>query len=259
MTTKGASNIAGHLHPTETQFAGGFSICFTLSAAVGFFVCAGLAFPPYLQPTLVGILWGGASITGFVAGSPSANRSQIFLTLLACAFGIGWACNCLTDLNMQESRQMVAWVSFGGWCLAKFDCLTNPSKESRFSLWRWTTWDWLLLVFFFAIGCHRTVEPDPSLAMEQYIYPTIWCGITVSWLAIRMAKPSTTHQNSYFSWATLLAIGFSAAWLWSSLPQEPLHNQLVWLISRPLNVIATQFSTVVLFCGCNLLQGIKNT
>lgn len=214
------------------------------------------------QPSVVGMLWAGTFLSGYLAGS--LGRGQLWGALVAVS--VGWSTHAafeqLTDLGPADSMLLIAILLLAGWAITVFDPIASPSNSVQFAeqfsnlasctptveRWRWSIWEIGFVTAIVACVAHAWPRLNAPPELLWAVVASLLAGLIVSWLACRWIWKDDWSLLSLASLTLMLAASLTVLIL-SAPPDQTLGHWLKWLLCGPVNVVAAQGVCVLATLG----------
>ncbi len=214
------------------------------------------------QPSVVGMLWAGTFLSGYLVGS--LGRGQLWGALVAVS--VGWSTQAafeqLTDLGQADSILLTTILLLAGWAITVFDPVASPSTRvplaERFSnmpnctptieRWRWSIWEIGFVTSVVACVAYAWPRLNAPPELLWAVVSAILAGLIVSWLACRWIWKDDWSLLSLAGLTILLAASLAVLIL-SAPPGQTLGHWLKWLLCGPVNVVAAQGVCVLATLG----------
>lgn len=225
--------------------------------------------PVWLQPSVLGLLWGGVFLNGVATGY---GRGSLLFTILALSHLCltRTAFEHLTSLATSECCILCVILFASGWVTAQFDSMHSAVCERRVNReqsanrdsirildtsdeqptihshlrQQWTIWDLAVLTTLCAVLCYAIPHVTSSLLFLSHVLFAATAGSLASWIAYRWVLDDRWSLGKL----AVLVIGTSLG-LWLIVRQTPddfsMLHALVWILTGPLAVIAAQAFTVM--------------
>lgn len=223
----------------------------TLAVGACSFLIFNLALPLWFQPTVVGLLWGGLFVAGFMLGS---LRSGVFGAVCAsavCSWLFGYCFMEITDLAAPDCLLIASLLLSCGWLTARLDQWTVVKRsasnggETRPSLRQWSISDIVFVTTMAACFCKSLPQLAAPPVLLLSVLIALAAGLVCSWIAYRWAWNDDWSLRRCLLVASMLAL--ITVYLYSYAPTGmSLIEAVSWMISGPVNVIAAQ-AVAVLF------------
>ena len=250
-------------HPQQNAWKWVASLPLLLIASIATGLLVGLWEPSLrFQPSVVGMLWAGTFLSGYLVGS--FGRGRFWSAVVAVA--LGWttlaAFERLTDLGPADSLLLTAILLVAGWATTFFDPIASPpastprvegpnkltNRPQLAMCWRWSIWE---IGFVTAIvACVTQAWPrlkaPPELMLA--VMAALLAGLIVSWLACRWVWKDDWSLLGLAGLTLMLAASL-AVLLLSAPPGQSLGHWLKWLLCGPANVVAAQGVCVLATLG----------
>lgn len=241
--------------PVVAKWTAAESIWLTLITAISLLSAlpgAGLELAVWIQPALVGLIWGGQFIAGFWGGA--SDRPNLFgLGLLVIASL--WLSRCLqniTDFTFFESLLFTVIVSSTGWLAAKYCCLLAQPHWSRLRDQKMSQFSIIDLLFLMTVVACLVAGAKHMAAHPLFflgVLGTLLIGSCGCWAAVNWAwndQGPLGIPGLIFGFSIVLGL---AMVYWIS-PSMSWWERIEWAVSGPLCVCAAQCTTaLVAFAG----------
>ncbi len=217
-------------------------LCFVASLPV-----FGTEIPSWIQPSFVGLLWGGQFMMGFWLGG--ANLLRIHSILIVC-IGVCWltiSLQTITDFSFRESLLFNVIIFLAGWLVIRLDCRSAckhwPEHRQRLRFQ-------MPLVDYFIL---MTVAACLVSSLGQLCSPpvlligvgcTVLVGCCSCWAAYHWAWNDQRPLGAPLLIA-LLMTGICFYWLRLLAPSLSMSELSEWLLCGPASVLASQTFTVL--------------
>jgi hypothetical protein len=213
---------------------------------------AGIEPPPWLQPGLVGLIWGGQFVIGFWSGGTDRMTFFGMSVLIAASAWLSRCFQSMTDFTFYESLFLSVIVVAIGWMLARYShTLARPhwshlriQQSRQFSI----SDLFFLMTIVACLVCGATrmsTHPLPLLG----VLGTLLIGSSGCWAVIHWVWNDRHPLGIPFLIASAsVLLGMTlVSWL---APSMSWWERVEWAVSGPLSVCAVQCATVlVAFAG----------
>lgn len=215
---------------------------FLLCSFAGMIAC-GADIPLWFQPTVVGILWGALFSAGYVLGNIGRGDCRVAALSIGYISLAGMALMRSTDLGWPESLVAITLLVASGWFAATtlhFQAVRQRGERFQISIWD------LGFVTAATAGFVQGIpRVDQSALFLLAVAVTLISGVFLSWFATRWVAEDfwpPVRFAIYSAPLVLLAsyVGFSVA------RDTSLIQAANWLVTGPINVLASQAMTVIL-------------
>lgn len=214
------------------------------------------------QPSIVGMLWAGTFLSGYLAGS--LGRGKLWGAVLAVS--VGWSTQAafeqLTDFGTADSILLAAILLLAGWATSVFDPVASPprilpladrsnslpSRTPTNERWRWSIWEIGFVTAIVACIAHAWPRLDAPPELLWAVLAALLAGSIVSWLACRWIWKDDWSLLSLAGIAFMLAASMVVLLL-SAPPGQSMGQWLTWLLCGPVNVAAAQGVCVLATLG----------
>lgn len=227
---------------STTMLAGLLSIL----AGLGSLPLLGVYIPLWIQPSLVGLLWGSLFLIGsWLTFASHCNWFNLAL-VVGGSVSLTFAFHSITDLTIEESILVAVTLVACGWLAFRFD----PSPKNTIA--RLATHSNGLQIPLIDLFVAMTLVACTARAITQMTSPpimligimgTLIVGCCCCWAAYHWAwnddRPIGAPLVAVF---VLASLGIATAYRFSALSALEL---LRWLLQGPLSVIAAQCFTVL--------------
>lgn len=207
--------------------------------------------PDWLQPTIVGMLWGSLFLVGAAAGSVRRGSGLFALAAGSCLWLSQYALKSLTSLVAAECALIVVCSFAAGWLVTQFEFsgrAQSASNEVR-RYQQWTIWDLAVLTTLVAVICYALPRLESPLMLLTQVGFVLLGGCVFSWLAYRWVFDDCWTMTKL---AAMLLGGAVCIWLLGiALLGRGSHSELSltyvasWMLTGPIAVIAAQGLTVL--------------
>ncbi|MBX3420515.1 MAG: hypothetical protein KF752_03055 [Pirellulaceae bacterium] len=213
-------------------------------------LAVGSEIPEWLQPTLVGWLWGCQFLIGFWLARSSGIAFGSMLIVAASSWLWTRVLQHVTDLTTAECLLVSVGLQVAGWLSVRL----NPALTSA----GWVTHslrggqvrllDYLLAITWAALAVHSIVRLDvPSLLLIG-VAVTLFIGCCYSSAACGWAL-NDRRPIGPAMWLSILLTSVAILGLLALSPANSAGNLASWILTGPLSVIAAQVFTVLLALG----------
>jgi hypothetical protein len=228
-------------------------------AVIGCLPLFGLLVPLWLQPSLVGLLWGSLFLGGCwltIAGSCSW---LMHLLVLVGAASLTTTFHRVTDLSIEESLLACVMLVACGWMMFRID--RNPWKvvsgqPMALTIRQIPLTDLFLLTTLAACIVRAATHMTSPPLMLIGIMGTLVVGCVYTWAAYHWAFNDARPVGAPMVLAVMLSLVGIGIVLYAS-PMS-IRELCVWLLQGPLSVIATQCFTVLAVFGIMRVQPARN-
>ncbi len=231
-------------------------------------VLSGAALPIWLQPTIVGILWGGTLLCGLYLGAWGMFRASCVLTVAGLSILLHLACLKITNLQWADSLLLSSILLSCGWVKGRWSSqeLTVEGAERgqvsralnsadgrsstvnvpcQRSPLQWSIGDMATITALAACmtSAGMQVRISPLLVSVAWAFLV---GLMSCWTAYRWVWLDRWSMNSL----GLAVLGIIAAivYLDQYAPTDATWMEsFAWLCAGPISVVASQATTVLLF------------
>ena len=227
------------------------------------------ALPLWLQPTVIGMLWGALFMVGFLLGADRGRSVALLVACFICAALFLHTFQVLTDFAFSGSLLVTTWLLMFGWLTGRTDatatacflravsCSSTPvslatAESPAVNPWlRWSILDIVFATGVVACFCQSATHLIAHPLLLIGVHVSLFGGVLYSWLAHRWV------WNDRISWwrslLTVSTMTLVAIFVCQLTPVGRVFDgNLAWMLSGPLNVMAAQ-GTFVLF-GAALLR-----
>ncbi len=206
--------------------------------------------PIWLQPTIVGLLWGAQFVAGFILARVHSGKFWATLASLACAIVFGLCFFLLTDLAADDCLLVSALLISVGWLTARVDQRPRGAHD-RATPRHLRQYSLADMAFATTIAaCLSRALPHlsaPPLLLFSVLV-ALAAGLICSWIAYRWVWKDECSLPRILLIFTMLALatGLLIAYVPTGMT---VIQALAWLATGPANVIAAQAAAVLLRAG----------
>lgn len=206
-------------------------------------VAFGTESPLWFQPTVVGVLWGTLFSAGYILGGIGRGDCRVAALSTGYVSLASLALMRATDLGSAESLVTITLLVTSGWLAATtrhFQVVRERGQRFQISIW-----DLGFVTAATAGLVHGLPRIDQTGVFLLAVFVTLISGIFLSWFAARWVDQdywTPVRFAIYSSPLLVLAsyVGFSVA------RDTSLIQSVNWLITGPINVLASQSLTVII-------------
>jgi hypothetical protein len=211
---------------------------------VAFAILFGRDIPVWLQPSTVGLLWGGLVVCGFSIGGIQRGHWMGSLIAGLCSWLMGECLQSVTDLAAADCLLLSVLLLSGGWLAARLDLRRFHNLNPSEGWYQWTIADLVFITTMAACLCQAWLHLQAPPLMFLSILGALIAGLVGSWLSYRWVW---NDRWSLSRAACIVVAGLAATTC--LLVQAPFEMTVwqaaKWLVTMPLAVLATQCMTVL--------------
>lgn len=207
----------------------------------------GWQLPAWIQPSFVGLLWGGQFMLGFWLAGARLNSpiGLVVAGLSWCWLAFGF--HTVTDFTIPESLLFGTLTSTAGWLVIRWDRGVALQRWPAHRPWQprqIPIIDFVVLTAIVAclLSGARQLQSPPALLIGVG-----WClliGCSCCWMAYEWAWNDRKPVGPPLV-VNVLLIGSSLYWLQWVAPSLSMTEIFQWLVSGPASVLAAQVFTVL--------------
>jgi hypothetical protein len=222
----------------------------SLVALAGLPVC-GYEPPVLFQPTWVGLMWACLFLAGGLLGSRDRNLWPTMLAALSIAYLAWWGFRALTDVPAADSLLLAVILMFSGWGVTTWQrAKVGAAAEGRDACgggggWRWSIGEIGCLTMLVACLAHAIPGLQTPSWLMLSVGTALMSAVLCSWLACWWA-----WDDAWDGWklaGLVLVLSAAMGIVQMSAPSgQSVLQSIQWLLSGPLNVVATQGVSVLL-------------
>lgn len=199
----------------------------------------------WVQPSLVGLIWGGMFLIGFGLASLGGQTATSLLTLPWCALLQTLSFKEITDLSVEECLVVAVALVGTGWIARRFDrrMIKIMSQIQAPAKWQLPLMDFFVATTLVACLVKACMEMTSPPIMLISVLGTLLIGCSCCWAAYHWAwNDSQPVGLPLILVASLAFIGVTILFKVSPLTAIELA---AWLLVGPLSVLAAQSFTVL--------------
>ncbi len=206
----------------------------------------GFQAPTWVQPSAVGMIWGGLFLAGFGLATVGREARLHVLAVPCCAIILMLAFRAITDLTLQECLVVAVALVGAGWLARRLDRRMLKASKVPADLSR--SWQVPMIDFFIAttlIAClaRALIDMTNPPIMLISILGTLVVGCGCCWAAYHWTWNDSQPVGLPIVVVALLALAGVGVLVRVS-PLGPIELA-AWLLVGPLSVLASQSFTVL--------------
>jgi hypothetical protein len=207
----------------------------------------GMESPLWLQPSLVGIFWGATLVAGYSLFATGGSQVPGIVLAVGVAWLMNHACFRVTNLAAGECLLLTTLLFASGWIKRRYFCDPLETRGGQFGLMggQWSIADVATLTAL--IAC--LVQAFSQITLTPLLMSIAWAflaGLLYSWIAYRWVWLDRWSSSSI----AVGAVGIMVIVTYIDLvapADRTWWECFVWLCMGPVNVVAGQATTVLLF------------
>jgi hypothetical protein len=244
--------VSFEIDPHEDRCAQGknYWVYASLVALAGLPAC-GWEPPVLFQPTWVGLMWACLFLAGGLWGSQDRNLWPTMLAAVSIAYLAWWGFRALTDVPAADSLLLAVILMLSGWGVttwhrAKVRCSADGGNSLGGGYgWRWSIGEIGGLTMLVACLAHAIPGLQTPAWLMLSVGTALMSAVLCSWLACWWA-----WDDAWDRWklaGLVLALLAAMGIVQMSAPSgQSVVQSIQWVLSGPLNVVATQGVSVLL-------------
>ena len=234
---------AGQENHQRSPITQGQLFLLILIVSAAFSISSRVGIPTFLQPSLVGGLWGLMYVVGTLLCSHLGRPSLFGFAVLGASYLNLTSLHRVTDFDWSACLLIVATVTGAGWLVQRWvSSRTAPDTSGRQSASQWGLWDIVVLTTIAALFCRAIPNLQESPLFAAAVCLTLIVGLSGCWIAHQWAI------RDRFAWIEIgmsCAVVLLACFLLIRFAPGRGFETLQWLVVGPFSVLAAQGVTVL--------------